>query len=53
MATDADQGVQGIRSGSEYTSPIDRHRNKSTKRRFNRDFRIDSFSKQNQPQINV
>ena len=53
MATDADQGVQGIRSGSGYTSPIDRDRNKSTKRRFNRDFRIDSFSKQNQPQINV
>jgi len=53
MATDADQGVQGIRSGSGYTAATNIDRNKSTKRRFNRDFRIDSFGNVNQPQINV
>ena len=53
IADAANKGVQGIRSARGYTSPTNKDRNKSTKRRFNRDFRIDSFGNIKQPQLNV
>ena len=52
MASAAREGVKGIKSTTGYTSP-DKDRNKSTKRRFNREFRIDSFGNIQQPQLNV
>ena len=52
IAQSMKEGVTGIRSESGYTSPT-KDRSKSTKRRFNRDFRIGSFGNTGQAQLNI
>ena len=52
IAQSMKEGVTGIRSESGYTSPT-KNRSKSTKRRFNRDFRIGSFGNTGQAQLNI
>ena len=52
IAESMKEGVTGIRSESGYTSPT-KDRSKSTKKRFNRDFRISSFGNTGQTQLNI